>query len=47
MAEGLKVMNQVLSRYPDIKYTVESYELGGVSVLQSLIPFPYQRILVR
>ncbi|KAK8104880.1 3-isopropylmalate dehydrogenase [Apiospora kogelbergensis] len=31
MAEGLKVMNQVLSRYPDIKYTVESYELGGNS----------------
>lgn len=31
MAEGLKVMNQVLSRYPGVECDIKSYELGGVS----------------
>ncbi|KAH8846515.1 Glucan 1,4-alpha-maltohexaosidase [Pyricularia oryzae] len=31
MAEGLKVMNQVLSRYPDVECDIKSYELGGTS----------------
>ena len=32
LAEGVKVLHQVMRRYPDVDYHVKPYELGGVGI---------------